>query len=279
MPLGPRTPDDSLLRHRSFECVALWFFLCSATGWIGVAMKRTLPRDARVWPLIVVPGLFAIGLGASEAWDAHRMWEQLSALGLQDPSFRWMGLLGIAFPLFTGGFLSAALWFQARVWQQQGRTGVCYECGYDLFGNVSGRCPECGTQIGNETTRRVRGSSRWYPELILFETAEERDEALRSAHSAARWKLRCWPFLACMIVLWVCCVIHQLKPLPIPWRWAVLGAALVMPFVAAWACRSATRSLLREKLRTSGIRVCNKCGCDMREVNESRCPECHADVP
>ena len=29
------------------------------------------------------------------------------------------------------------------------RTGVCPICGYDLTGNVSGRCPECGRKIGH----------------------------------------------------------------------------------------------------------------------------------
>jgi hypothetical protein len=28
-----------------------------------------------------------------------------------------------------------------------GRTGLCKNCGYDLTGNVSGICPECGTPI------------------------------------------------------------------------------------------------------------------------------------
>jgi len=27
--------------------------------------------------------------------------------------------------------------------------GRCYRCGYNLKGNVSGRCPECGTTIAN----------------------------------------------------------------------------------------------------------------------------------
>lgn len=28
------------------------------------------------------------------------------------------------------------------------KKGLCRQCGYDLTGNVSGRCPECGTAIG-----------------------------------------------------------------------------------------------------------------------------------
>ncbi|HWE93601.1 MAG TPA: hypothetical protein VG269_06460 [Tepidisphaeraceae bacterium] len=26
--------------------------------------------------------------------------------------------------------------------------GCCQSCGYDLTGNVSGTCPECGTKVG-----------------------------------------------------------------------------------------------------------------------------------
>jgi hypothetical protein len=29
------------------------------------------------------------------------------------------------------------------------KQGQCLVCGYNLTGNVSGRCPECGTPCGN----------------------------------------------------------------------------------------------------------------------------------
>lgn len=32
-------------------------------------------------------------------------------------------------------------------WRRVYRSGLCQECGYDLTGNVSGVCPECGTAI------------------------------------------------------------------------------------------------------------------------------------
>ena len=35
----------------------------------------------------------------------------------------------------------------------------CRKCGYDLTGNASGRCPECGTTLGSERTR----IGRWKP--------------------------------------------------------------------------------------------------------------------
>ena len=37
--------------------------------------------------------------------------------------------------------------FLRRRWRREGR---CLRCGYDLTGNVSGRCPECGESIGSE---------------------------------------------------------------------------------------------------------------------------------
>lgn len=52
--------------------------------------------------------------------------------------------------------IAAARWSRKRdlpeVWVAQGR---CAACGYDLTGNVSGKCPECGTII----TRQPEGPS------------------------------------------------------------------------------------------------------------------------
>lgn len=36
------------------------------------------------------------------------------------------------------------LWLPAKVAPPSGR---CRSCGYDLTGNVSGRCPECGREV------------------------------------------------------------------------------------------------------------------------------------
>ena len=30
---------------------------------------------------------------------------------------------------------------------ERAKTGFCVECGYDLTGNVSGVCPECGAEV------------------------------------------------------------------------------------------------------------------------------------
>jgi hypothetical protein len=56
---------------------------------------------------------------------------------------------------------SCLLWWLDR---RRTRAGFCVECGYDLTGNVSGRCPECGTPIvilEPPQRSRVRRVAKW----------------------------------------------------------------------------------------------------------------------
>jgi hypothetical protein len=50
-------------------------------------------------------------------------------------------------PLAVFGVPTAVLWWHA--WREHRRIppAHCQHCGYDLTGNVSGRCPECGTVV------------------------------------------------------------------------------------------------------------------------------------
>lgn len=51
-------------------------------------------------------------------------------------------VLPLWIPFFLIGIPTALLW---RIDRRRTRSGRCTTCGYDLTGNVSGRCPECGT--------------------------------------------------------------------------------------------------------------------------------------
>jgi len=58
---------------------------------------------------------------------------------------------GVSAPLWNIAVLSGALsvvLFRAGC---RGSRGTCSKCGYDLTGNVSGRCPECGELIATTT--------------------------------------------------------------------------------------------------------------------------------
>lgn len=62
------------------------------------------------------------------------------------------GFLGtsVVLMVFVGpviGVLVAALLIRKIDRDQAYPPGTCRSCGYDLTGNVSGRCPECGQEI------------------------------------------------------------------------------------------------------------------------------------
>ncbi|MCH8243527.1 MAG: hypothetical protein IH897_13095 [Planctomycetes bacterium] len=57
------------------------------------------------------------------------------------------------------GFPTAILWWRDR----RLKAGFCKVCKYDLTGNVSGTCPECGTAVGrasktNDATTPTHGA-------------------------------------------------------------------------------------------------------------------------
>lgn len=68
------------------------------------------------------------------------------ALALGLPQHRYVPFLGdLGWPLlgqFVGGACGALIAFGFR--RPTIRAGHCRHCGYNLTGNVSGRCPECG---------------------------------------------------------------------------------------------------------------------------------------
>ena len=64
--------------------------------------------------------------------------------------FRWVEptlkiLLGVG--LFFGAQQLARFWAKLRTAGVRREMGLCVRCGYDLTGNVSGVCPECGMQV------------------------------------------------------------------------------------------------------------------------------------
>jgi hypothetical protein len=50
-------------------------------------------------------------------------------------------------PLWAPTVISAALLLISPFTRKQRKPGSCGHCGYDLTGNVSGVCPECGTRV------------------------------------------------------------------------------------------------------------------------------------
>ncbi len=68
----------------------------------------------------------------------------------------WLARLIGADPLTAAGAIAAvvgAAGLALLIWADRRRyvaPGLCRKCRYDLTGNVSGRCPECGAEIRDE---------------------------------------------------------------------------------------------------------------------------------
>ncbi|MHC4696054.1 MAG: hypothetical protein ACYTFA_04845 [Planctomycetota bacterium] len=59
--------------------------------------------------------------------------------------------LGFLFVLFGAYPAVAYIRGPVRRWRRR-KKGLCVKCAYDLTGNVSGACPECGTAISEHST-------------------------------------------------------------------------------------------------------------------------------
>src|SRR5215469_489049 len=49
-------------------------------------------------------------------------------------------------------------WYRRRQRELRAEGGCCLKCGYDLHGNTSGVCPECGTPVSNPFSWREQWS-------------------------------------------------------------------------------------------------------------------------
>lgn len=93
----------------------------------------------------------AITLALDYSHDARN--ERIPLFGFRWPMIRYVqGNVGVYLPLWPFAATMALAWFIRRR-RDRLRTGYCIDCGYDLTGNVSGRCSECGTIIGASTPR------------------------------------------------------------------------------------------------------------------------------
>ena len=88
-----------------------------------------------------------VSVGPSYAWETPQMsWTEVASswLGFNLPGKYSPGRFHIPIWLLVVavGFPTAVLWWRDR----RPKAGSCMACKYDLTGNVSGTCPECGTR-------------------------------------------------------------------------------------------------------------------------------------
>ena len=130
---------------------AVWLLSARWLVWYAWRAQILTPHDARVCG-IGEGGVFYkafhpidlndFRLGAPGWHTAPCAWRWgLTRPSLQTRQFRtdlwfplWIVFAAVSVP-------TAIIW----IWSSPPRPGHCVSCGYDLTGNKSGRCPECGT--------------------------------------------------------------------------------------------------------------------------------------
>ena len=101
------------------EKLLIWTFVWSM-GWFGA----------------IFIGIFLLDLIAPQV-DSTSFGRGLNAM-------KWLYPVWFASPIL--GFLTALVWFRKRNHDfAKYQRGHCQSCGYDLTGNQSGICSECGT--------------------------------------------------------------------------------------------------------------------------------------
>jgi hypothetical protein len=116
-----------------------------------------IPASLAAYWLLAVAGQTGYWALAVPAYFLCPINSLLTSLHLDlEPVYRLTGLCGIVIVFVGAGVLYyyslvlLILWVRDRRRPWRHVLGFCKECGYNLTGNVSGICPECGTGIGEE---------------------------------------------------------------------------------------------------------------------------------
>lgn len=80
-----------------------------------------------------------------EGWETGRRWGRLLLQPSYShfPQFLWLRV-PLLIPFVAIAIPTTVLWYRDR---RRAKLGYCAKCGYDLTGNESGRCPECGKAV------------------------------------------------------------------------------------------------------------------------------------
>lgn len=155
--------------RRTLVCVSLVLALGAGTVW-GVNIRG--PRYTWEWPgtpgkypnmiwrVFVLDGAIHVvngprvlscgsGMGTKRMGIAGVQYTRVFYGGIEQDtvSRHWRLPLWASVLLFSAYPFVALIGSRARLRHRRRVRGLCVECGYDLTGNVSGKCPECGTEI------------------------------------------------------------------------------------------------------------------------------------
>jgi hypothetical protein len=108
------------------------------------------------WPWTNLRLAFRLSWVAASALILAGAISTLIRYGLSTRLVPWIFPVGfvvvfVCFCVVTFAFVTCFVLVRMRFWPIY-PLGHCTECGYDLTGNVSGTCPECGNQLNSMST-------------------------------------------------------------------------------------------------------------------------------
>jgi len=154
-PAGPPTGTRTAIGRRFSEVLLVWTGWWALTGW---RVYRTGDwKRSRLGDLLIL--MVPLGLGVG--WSGTQLATVWSVLferpaGAPPLSTSWWlpvgGMFALLGPLAYGVGCSWLLRTEMSYIRRLLTGRYCAKCGYDLTGNVSGICPECGIPIAKPTS-------------------------------------------------------------------------------------------------------------------------------
>lgn len=140
---GIPLPGTNLIELRLMGCMLIWTMLCLSVIWYAVFLKKATNRRLFVWPVVLIPFLMGLGISGWRVWCAISDGKSVRVYGHLNVPY----LFSIVIPAFEGISLSCLILGTACLFYKYSLPESICDCGYDLTGNTSGRCPECGTSV------------------------------------------------------------------------------------------------------------------------------------
>lgn len=140
--MGLPSPRGNPIAHRVAETAIVWAALWVVVGWWFFVRGYVFRWSWHAWLMLLIPLL----AGLVEAGDEFAG-QRARAAGPPAPPSTVLRLVEsslLLIPLVKGLVLAAILYVHLRVWAKRTEQGCCANCGYNLRGNESGVCPECG---------------------------------------------------------------------------------------------------------------------------------------
>lgn len=140
--MGLPSPRGNPIAHRVAETAIVWAALWVVIGWWFFVRGYVFRWSWHAWLMLLIPLL----AGLVEAGDEFAG-QRARAAGPPAPPSTVLRLVEsslLLIPLVKGLVLAAILYVHLRVWAKRTEQGCCANCGYNLRGNESGVCPECG---------------------------------------------------------------------------------------------------------------------------------------